>query len=67
MKTLRWYLQPIYWVYIYLPILIGLGVGTVLMWKVRAEIRMCRTYYSEMETWDCYWAPKVLPQRSGGR
>lgn len=31
--------------------------------KVKAEISMCKIYYSEMTTWDCYWADKVLPQR----
>ena len=55
---------PIYWYFIYLP-LIGLSILVAVgTFKVKAELAMCRTYYQEMSTWDCYWAPKFLPQRS---
>lgn len=57
--------DPVYWYFIYLPaiaIILAVGVTTI---KIRAEIAMCKTYYKELPVWDCYWAPKFLPQKSG--
>lgn len=54
---------PVYWIYVYLPLgAVALFVAYQVI-TVRAELAMCRAYYQEMSTWDCYWAPKFMPQR----
>lgn len=56
---------PIYIYYVWLPFL-GLSIWGVVMYsKIHAEIEMCKIYYPELSAWNCYWSPKVLPQRSG--
>lgn len=56
--------KKIYFYYIWGPLIVIALMSSIAVIKVKAEIAMCKTYYSEMSTWDCYWAPKFLPQRN---
>lgn len=52
-----------YIIYVWLPIAVALIIGVVAFFKIRAEVRMCKIYYPEMNTFDCYLAPKYMPTK----
>jgi len=61
MKALKKYFEPILIIYFYTPALIIFLLGFYQYTKIRSEVVMCKTYYKEISTWDCYWMPKQLP------
>jgi|LakMenE01Jun11ns_1017448.scaffolds.fasta_scaffold7919395_2 hypothetical protein len=58
---MKYFKDPILWLYIYLPLMFFLSFCFIQVSKLRSEIVMCQTYYKEISTWDCYWMPKQLP------
>lgn len=56
--------EPICILYVYVPIFFSLLFLFYCYTRVKAEITMCKVYYSEVSTWDCYWMPKSLPVRT---
>lgn len=65
MKKLKWYLQPIYWVYVYIPIVL-VSIGLVfLYYRVAGDLEVCRLYYPEMSRLACYMSSKTVRVPSG--
>lgn len=60
-NKMRPLLEPIVWIYIFLPILVMIIFGLVPMYfKIYGDIEVCQKFYPEMKTVNCFFSSKTV-------
>jgi hypothetical protein len=65
MKTFKHFMQLIYWVMVYAPITVICIAIYIVYLRVSGDVAICKLYYPEMKTMECYFSSKTVRVPNG--